>query len=212
MSRDLTVGYGPREVRRSLSIDVPRGARCAIIGPNGCGKSTFLKTAAGLLRPMAGELTVFGLPPGACHHRVAYLPQQPEIHWNFPMDVRRFVSTGRYVHVGWGGRLGPEDRLCVERALSALFLQSLADRSLRCLSGGERQRVLIARALAQEADLILLDEPMNAVDAASRTRLAEALMVLASEGKTIVMATHHLGYLARDFDRTWRFADDECAE
>lgn len=193
-------GYGRMPVVKGLSFTLPTGKRLALVGPNGCGKSTLLKTVAGLHPVMGGAVRVFGRPPAACHHRVAYVPQHKKLEWAFPITVDRVVAGGRMVHRGWLGRYRKEDKERVCWAMEKLSLNELADRSLGMLSGGERQRVLIARALAQEADLLLLDEPLNAVDGSSRKKLAAVLAAVSLLGKTVVMATHDRGYLERDFD------------
>ena len=183
-----------------ISLRVPVGARIALVGPNGAGKSTLLKAAVGLLPLRAGELHIFGLPLGACHHRVAYLPQRSDLDWRFPMTVRRLVLTGRYVHLGWLRRPGRRDHELVEAALARLGLTDLAERQIGQLSGGQQQRLLLARALAREADLFLLDEPLNAIDAEARAIVSSVLADIKTEGKTALVATHDLGRLDTDFD------------
>ena len=183
-----------------VSLRVPDGARIALVGPNGAGKSTLLKAIAGLLRPRAGEIRVYGMPVGTCRHRVAYLPQRGEIDWAFPITVRGMVTMGRFVHLGWLRRPGPEDRAIVEIELARLGLTSLAERQIGQLSGGQQQRLLLARALVQRADLLLLDEPLNAVDAATREVIGRLLGELRDAGKTAIVATHDLGRLASDYD------------
>ena len=183
-----------------VSLRVPDGARIALVGPNGAGKSTLLKAIAGLLRPRAGEIRVYGMPVGTCRHRVAYLPQRGEIDWAFPITVRGMVTMGRFVHLGWLRRPGPEDRAIVEIELARLGLTGLAERQIGQLSGGQQQRLLLARALVQRADLLLLDEPLNAVDVDTRGVIGRLLGELRDAGKTAIVATHDLGRLASDYD------------
>ncbi|MBM3226168.1 MAG: ABC transporter ATP-binding protein [Candidatus Tectomicrobia bacterium] len=199
----VSVAYpGSRQLAlEAVSFTVPQGVRVALIGPNGAGKSTLLKTIAGLLRPYAGHLTVYGQAPGRCHHRVAYLPQRSAVDWQFPMRVAALVCTGRYVHLGWFRRPRRTEMACALHALERLGLGALATRRLSALSGGERQRVLLARALVQEADLLLLDEPLNAVDVQTRKVIAEVLAALQGQGKTILVATHGLGRQDDGFDQ-----------
>lgn len=185
---------------RDVSLRVPAGARVALVGPNGSGKSTLLKAVAGLLSPTSGEIEVFGNPVGACHHRVAYLPQRGEIDWRFPISLRKLVMTGRYVHLGWLKRPGPKDRELVSEVMEDLGLSPLAERQIGQLSGGQQQRALLARALVQEGDLLLLDEPLNAVDAGTREIVSRVLSGLQGAGKTMVIATHDLSSLASEFD------------
>ena len=196
---------------RDVSLRVPAGARVALIGPNGAGKSTLLKAVAGLLRVASGQVRIYGNPVGACHHRVAYLPQRGEIDWTFPIGVERLVLTGRYVHLGWLCRPGRRDRQVVRAVLRRLGLEGLASRQIGRLSGGQQQRALLARALAQEADLLLLDEPLNAVDAETRDIIDEVMRDLSRQGKTLLVATHELGRLATAFDTAVHLQGGELA-
>jgi manganese/zinc/iron transport system ATP- binding protein len=185
---------------RDCSLCIERGTRVALIGPNGAGKSTLLKAVAGLLPIASGQVRVYGNPVGACHHRVAYLPQRGEIDWTFPISVERLVLTGRYVHLGWLRWPGRRDRLIARAMLDRLGLGRLACRQIGRLSGGQQQRALLARALAQEADLLLLDEPLNAVDAETRDVIDAVCLELRRQGKTLLVATHEVGRLASAFD------------
>jgi len=185
---------------RNVSLSAPKGSRIALVGSNGAGKSTLLKTVAGLIPVASGDVRIYGNPVGACHHRVAYLPQRGDIDWTFPIPVSRFVLTGRYVHLGWFRRPGKLDREIAAAVIERLGLGPLADRQIGRLSGGQQQRALLARALAQEADLLLLDEPLNAVDSETRDIIDAVMCELRTEGKTLLVATHDLGRLADVFD------------
>jgi len=185
---------------RDVTITVPVGTRLALVGPNGAGKSTLLKAAAGLLPVADGQLTVCGLLPGRCPHLVAYLAQRGEVDWHFPISVRRLVVTGRYPHLGWLRSPSREDWRKADAALERLGIRDLAERQIGELSGGQQQRALLARALAQEAELLLLDEPLNAIDAATREVVSDLLSDLKREGKTVIVATHELDRLQADFD------------
>lgn len=185
---------------RDINLRAPVGSRVALVGHNGAGKSTLLKAAAGLLPVLSGNLWIYGQPPGACHHRVAYLPQRAEIDWRFPITVRKLVLTGRYVHLGWLRRPGARDQELTEQALDQMGLTALAERQIGQLSGGQQQRALLARALTQDADLLLLDEPLNAVDADTRKIVSDVLTELQAREKTVVVATHDLGRLESEFD------------
>ncbi|HEV8633504.1 MAG TPA: ABC transporter ATP-binding protein [Chloroflexota bacterium] len=201
--RGVSAAYPSEPERLALdgvSLRVPAGAHVALVGPNGAGKSTLLKAIAGLLPLRAGEIRVHGQPVAACLHRVVYLPQRGEIDWRFPIEVEQLVMTGRYVHLGWLRWPGAEDRRRVAAALERLGIAHLADRQIGQLSGGQQQRTLLARALAQDADLLLLDEPLNAVDAETRAAVGELMRELRREGKTVVAATHDLGRIESDFD------------
>jgi manganese/zinc/iron transport system ATP- binding protein len=190
-----------------VTLVVPPGARVALVGPNGAGKSTLLQAAAGLLTPCAGAVRRFGRPVGTCHHCAAYLPQRAALDWRFPISVRDLVLTGRYVHLGWLRRPDQRDRAIVVAVLERLGLTALAERQIAQLSGGQQQRALLARALAQEADLLLLDEPLNAVDGETRAIVVDVLADLRYQGKAVVVATHDLGRLETDFDGALYLSD-----
>jgi ABC-type Mn2+/Zn2+ transport system ATPase subunit len=201
-ARSVSVGYAgtPGLALREVGLRVPAGARVALVGPNGSGKSTLLKAVSGLLPISAGDIAIYGNPVGACHHRVAYLPQRGDIDWRFPISVRRLVTTGRYVHLGWLRRPGRKDREVVSEVMEDLGLTPLAERQIGQLSGGQQQRALLARALVQDGDLLLLDEPLNAMDAGTRETISKVLSGLQRRGKTMVVATHDLASLASEFD------------
>lgn len=192
---------------KGVDLTVPVGARAALVGHNGAGKSSLLKAAAGLLPIASGSLLLYGLAPGACHHRVAYLPQRGEIDWHFPISLRRLVLTGRYVHLGWLKMPTVADWKVTDAMLDELGLLELRNRQIGELSGGQQQRALIARALAQEAELLLLDEPTSALDAETRDVIGAVLAGLRARGKTIIAATHDLTRLQTDFDQVLMLAD-----
>ncbi|NBU63106.1 MAG: ABC transporter ATP-binding protein [Chloroflexia bacterium] len=200
--RDLRVVYDANQgdALKCTQLDIPAGMRAALIGPNGAGKSTLLKTLAGLQPYTTGTVTIYGRPVRACHHRVAYLPQRGEIDWRFPVTVRRFVMTGRYVHLGWFRNPQPYDDALVEQTLQRLGLGGVADRRISDLSGGQQQRALLARAIVQEAELLLLDEPFNNVDPETRLLICTILDELQQLGRTAIVATHNLARLTQDFD------------
>ena len=204
LTEALVVAYpgahGP--ALRGVNVRVPCGTCTALVGPNGSGKSTLLKAVAGLLPVISGVVRVHGNPVGACHHRVAYLPQRGDIDWGFPISVERLVLTGRYVHLGWLRWPGRRDRDIAREAIERLGLSSLAGQQIGKLSGGQQQRALLARALAQEADLLLLDEPFNGVDASTQDTIYDAMRDLRGQGKTLVVATHDLSRLGGTFDAT----------
>jgi manganese/zinc/iron transport system ATP- binding protein len=205
---DLVVAYpetaGP--ALDQLNLKVAAGSRVALVGPNGAGKSTLLKVVAGLLE-FEGVIRVYGLPIHSYRHRVAYLPQRGEIEWRFPMSVRELVLTGRYVHLGWLSRPTRADYGIVDDVLDRLAIAELGDRQIAALSGGQQQRVLLARALAQESDLLLLDEPLTGVDSASSRLISSVLYELQSGGKTIMVATHDLNGFEGYFDLIVRLQD-----
>lgn len=201
-ARDLRVAYPSAATAALVDVDlvVPAGTRHALVGSNGAGKSTLLMAVAGLLPILGGQLSVFGRPPGAAPRRVAYLAQRATVDWTFPVTVRRLVMGGRYAHLGWLRWPGPRDAALVEAVMARLGIADLAERRIQALSGGQQQRALLARALAQDADLLLLDEPLSAVDAESRAVIAQVLDALRDAGRTVVVATHDLGRLEADYD------------
>lgn len=203
----LSVRYAGTEedALKEVDLRVEVGQRVALVGANGSGKSTLLKAAAGLLPTPPGRVRIYGNAVGACHHRVAYLEQRSEVDWSFPVTVERLVMGGRYVHLGWFRHPGAEDRAAVEVALRRLGLTGLARRQIGALSGGQQQRALLARALAQEADLLLFDEPLTALDGETQGALLAVLRELHREGKTLVMATHDLDRVEAELDRAFRF-------
>jgi manganese/zinc/iron transport system ATP- binding protein len=183
-----------------VSLQIANGTQVALVGPNGAGKSTLLKTIAGLIPVAAGRVRIYGNPIGACHHRITYLPQRSELDWQFPCTVAELVMTGRYVHLGWLQRPRRVDRDRVANALRRLEIERLAGRRIGDLSGGQQQRALLARAIAQEASLFLLDEPLNGLDETTRDLLDQVLAAHAEAGGCVLAATHDLGRLAVSFD------------
>ncbi|MGL4608855.1 MAG: metal ABC transporter ATP-binding protein [Trueperaceae bacterium] len=206
--KNLITGYpGAKAALKGVSLCVPVGTRVALVGSNGAGKSTLLKAVAGLLPIREGDIKIYGNAVGACHHRTAYLPQRSQLDWRFPISLRRLVLTGRYVHLGWLKRPTQKDYVVVEKVTAQLGLSDLLERQIGQLSGGQQQRALLARALAQESDLLLLDEPLNAVDNDTRAIITNVLNDLSKHGKTVIMATHDLGRLESDFDGAMYLAD-----
>lgn len=200
VARGLTAGAraeGPAAFR-DADFSIPCGCRTALIGPNGSGKSTLLRVLAGLVPPQAGEVLVAGAPPALGRGRIAYLSQRPRLTEGFPLLLRRLVQMGTYAHHGWFEecRHGED---AVDRALAQLGLTELADRPVHALSGGQLQRALIARAFVQGAEVLLLDEPYAALDAASRA-IIERFLFDQGHAFTVLMATHDPADLAR-FDR-----------
>jgi manganese/zinc/iron transport system ATP- binding protein len=200
--RDLDVRYpGQRECAlRDVSWHISHGSRVALLGPNGSGKSTLFKAVMGLVPVVAGEIRVCGHPAGAGLPLVAYLPQRAAVDWRFPITLRRLVLTGRYVHLGWLRGPGPLDRALVEQVLEQLQLDSLAERQIGQLSGGQQQRALLGRALVQDAELLLLDEPLNAVDAETRAIVTAVLDDFQRRGRTLLLSTHDPDTMEMGFD------------
>jgi ABC-type Mn2+/Zn2+ transport system ATPase subunit len=178
------------------------GEALGIVGPNGSGKSTLLKTIAGLLLPSSGKLSVLGqpprkLPPGT----IAYVPQVEAVDWSFPATVWDVVAMGRFARLHFWQHFGSNDREVVHHALSVVKMVDLAGRRISNLSGGQQQRAFVARALAQEPKLLLLDEPTTGVDAATEEGLREIVRKLVADGLPVLMATHDLDRVDDWFDR-----------
>ncbi len=190
----LTVSYGARPVLWDVDAAFPAGAMSGIVGPTGSGKSTLLRAALGLVPADAGRVTVLGLPARQAMRRVAYVPQREAVDWDFPITVREVVEMGRYPSVGWIRRLAGADRGIVDESLERVGMTAFARRQIGQLSGGQRQRVFVARALAQRAELLVLDEPFAGIDARTEAALLALLAELRDrEGRSIVMVHHDIG-------------------
>lgn len=199
---DLVVRYENHVALDGATVTVPYGEALGIVGPNGSGKSTLLKTIAGLLEPSSGALSVLGSTPRAlAPGSIAYVPQIEEVDWSFPATVWDVVAMGRFPRLGLFRRFGKRDRAAVERGLSLVNMQSLARRHISALSGGQQQRVFVARAIAQEPKLLLLDEPTTGVDAATEEALRNVIRELVADGMPVIMSTHHLERASDWFDR-----------
>jgi ABC-type Mn2+/Zn2+ transport system ATPase subunit len=191
----------PRPALEIDSLRIMPGERVALVGPNGAGKSTLIKLVAGLEKLQSGEIHVYGNPVLSCMHRVALVPQRSTVDWRFPVTVREVVMMGRYVHLGWGKRPREEDREAVDEAMRRMEISDLANRQVGELSGGQQQRVMLARTLAHNADLLLLDEPLNHVDVATQELVFHVLEDLCKKTKTVIVSTHDLGILPVHFSR-----------
>ncbi|MFP4331127.1 MAG: metal ABC transporter ATP-binding protein [Spirochaetaceae bacterium] len=200
---DLRFRYPGSEgdVLEGVSLTVHPGERVALVGPNGAGKSTLLHLILGMETGQRGEIEVYGNPAHTCRHRVAIVPQRSTVDWRFPVTVRQVVLMGRYVHLGWFRRPRREDHDRVDDALSQMGIASLADRQVGELSGGQQQRVMLARTLAHDADLLLLDEPLNHVDISTQELIFHTLERLTAKGKAVMVSTHDLGVLTVHFSR-----------
>jgi ABC-type Mn2+/Zn2+ transport system ATPase subunit len=199
--QDLRAGYRTRPVLEAVAFTVNAGELVAVVGPNGSGKSTLLKVLAGLLRPWAGQVAVLGAEPGRQPLRVAYLPQAEVVDWTFPVSVRDVVLMGRYRRAGWLRPTSGVDDAAAQRALELVGMQGLANRQVGELSGGQQRRAFLARALAQEPDLYLLDEPVTGVDVATEDDLMAVLLSEIGNGKTVLASTHDLAGVAEHFTR-----------
>ena len=191
---NLTVSYNGYRALVDVSFDVQAGQRVAIVGPNGAGKSTLFKAMVGLLPHRKGRVETNGAEFG-------YVTQRTSVDWSFPVTVHDVVMMGRIGRIGWLRWQRPRDRETVQRCLAQVGMLEYADRQIADLSGGQQQRVFIARALAQEATILLMDEPFSGVDAPSQEAILEILEQLHDEGVTVLVSTHDLNLAAERFDR-----------
>lgn len=198
---DLTVSYRKKPVLYGVDLSVPGGSLTGIIGPNGAGKSTFVKAVAGILPLDSGWVKIFGGTYRENCRRVGYVPQRESVDWDFPVNVRDVVLMGRYGRLRPGQRPGKADREAASECLGQVGMLPYADRQIGNLSGGQRQRVFLARALAQESDLYLMDEPFAGVDASTEEAIMEILRDLKSRGKTILVVHHDLSTVREYYDR-----------
>ena len=196
----VSVRYGERLALDAVTLRVPPGERLAIVGPNGAGKTTLFKALSGLLAPASGSVQVFGSPP-LRHACIAYLVQRSQVDWQFPVTVRDVVLMGRVREIGLFRRTRAADRAFADDCLARVGLGALAGRQIGELSGGQQQRMFIARALAQEASILLLDEPFTGLDLQTQHGLLDLLEQLSDRGVTCLVATHDLDLAAAHFDR-----------
>lgn len=197
---DLTVAYHRKPVIWDVSFDIPPGKLVGIVGPNGAGKSTLIKTIMELIPKASGRVNIFGKPYQKNRHRVGYVPQRESVDWDFPVDALDVVTMGLYREIGWCLPVRKRHR---ERALDALERVGIADyarRQISQLSGGQQQRTFLARALVQDADLYLMDEPFAAVDAATEKAIVKILQEMKQSGKTALVIHHDLQTVPEYFD------------
>ena len=197
---DLTMAYRETPVLWDIDLDIPEHVRCAIVGPNGAGKSTLLRGILGLLKPVSGAVQLWGKPLSAVHKQIAYVPQRGSVHWDFPTTVFDVVLMGRYAHLGLVRRPGKEDRALAMEALDKMKMADFADRQISELSGGQKQRVFIARALAQDAQLYIMDEPLAGVDETTERIIMDKFVDLQRENRTVIAVHHDLSTLNVYFD------------
>lgn len=190
--RNLTAGYLGKPVIFDLSFTVPKGVICGVIGPNGSGKSTLLKSIMGLIDFIQGEVRVFGSSIDKVRHKIAYVPQRESVDWNFPVSVYDVALMGRYTPENIFKKLKKTDKEAALKALEKVNLIEYKDKPIGQLSGGQQQRVFIARALAREADLYIMDEPFAGVDSVTESSILELLKELKNEKKTVIIVHHDL--------------------
>lgn len=198
---DLTVSYGPVPALLDVSVRIPAGELIGVIGPNGSGKSTLLKSMMGFIKPDVGQVYLFGKEVSQTKGLVAYVPQRGTVDWDFPITVREVAAMGRYGHRRWWQDLSRTDYAMADDALEKVRMSDFAKRQIGQLSGGQQQRVFMARALAQNADILLLDEPFAGVDAATERAILDVLQQTRQRGKTVVVVHHDLATAAEYFDQ-----------
>jgi manganese/zinc/iron transport system ATP- binding protein len=197
---DVTVAYGRRPVLWNVDLTISEPCLFGVVGPNGAGKSTLLKAALGLVPLAGGMVRLFGQPLERVRRRVGYVPQRETVDWDFPVSVMDVVLMGTYSRVGWLRRPGAAERAVARESLARVGLDDLADRQIGRLSGGQQQRVFLARALAQQADVYFLDEPMAGVDARSQEQILAVLSGLRDAGKLVIVVHHDLRAVTDWFD------------
>lgn len=204
-ARGVTVTYANGHTAlRDASFETPAGSITALVGVNGSGKSTLFKAVMGFVPLSAGQVQVLGLPVAQAMRQrlMAYVPQSEEVDWNFPVLVQNVVMMGRYGHMGFMRLPRQADRAAVRQALERVDMSELAGRQIGELSGGQKKRVFLARALAQQARVILLDEPFTGVDVKTESAIIDLLRQLRDEGCVILVSTHNLGSVPEFCDRT----------
>ena len=199
--RDLTVAYQRKPVLWEVDYTAPQGSLIAIVGPNGAGKSTLLKAILDLIPRLSGDVLIFGKPYRKQRARVGYVPQRESVDWDFPVSALDVVAMGLYRQIGWCRPVTRRYRAQALEALRHVGLAELAQRQISQLSGGQQQRVFLARALVQNADLYLMDEPFASVDAATEQAIVDVLRELRSRGKTALVVHHDLGSVTDYFDQ-----------
>ena len=197
---DLTVAYHEEPVLWDVDVPVPAGALMAIVGPNGAGKSTLIKAMLDLVPRSAGHVHFFGNSYAEERQRVAYVPQRGSVDWDFPTNALDIVMMGRYGHPGWLKRPGKTERELAMHALEQVNMDAYAKRQINQLSGGQQQRVFLARALAQDAQIYLMDEPFQGVDATTEKAIIDVLKNLQAQGRTVVVVHHDLETVPEYFD------------
>jgi manganese/zinc/iron transport system ATP- binding protein len=192
---NLFVNYGRRAVLWDITLSLPPGILLGIVGPNGAGKSTFLKSILGLVPPLSGKIDFFGLPLSKARSKIAYVPQRESVDWDFPITALEVVLMGRSLK-----RLRKADREAALSALELVGMRAFADRQIGELSGGQQQRLFFARAIVQNPDIFLLDEPFSGIDLATEKVLVDLLKKLCKSGKTILVVHHDLPTVSEYFD------------
>ncbi len=201
--KDLTVVYHEKPVIWDLDLQIPQGSMCCIVGPNGSGKTTLLKSILGIIKPITGSIKIFDKPFHKSQHKIAYVPQKNSVDWTFPVSVHDVIMMGRYGALSWWQRPTKKDFEIVAWALDQVLMSPFKNRQISQLSGGQQQRVFLARALAQQTDIFMLDEPFAGIDMITEQLILKLLQKLQSQGKTIIVVHHDLTTVQQYFD--WTF-------
>lgn len=197
---DLTVSYDQNPVLWNVDLSLPAGNLVGILGPNGAGKSTLIKAVMGLISPTSGYVKVFDKPLNDVRARISYVPQRESVDWNFPASVLDVVLMGTYGKLGLFRRPGKKEKEIAMKSLEQVGMSGFVSRQISELSGGQQQRVFIARALAQQADLYLMDEPFAGVDMATETAIFQLLKEMTEAGKTVIVVHHDIHSAMNFFD------------
>ncbi len=199
--KNLTVSYQKKPAIKSINLKITEGSIVGIIGPNGAGKSTLIKAILGLLPYDTGEVKIFGKNLDESRKKISYIPQREQFDWDFPINVEDVVMMGRYSHLGMFSFPGKKDKEIVQEKIQKVGMQDFRTRQIRNLSGGQQQRIFLARALAQESDIYLMDEPFVGVDAKTERTIFDLMNELKEQNKTILVVHHDLGKVTEYFDK-----------
>ena len=197
---DLTVAYNYKPVLWDVDLSVPEGVLMAIVGPNGAGKTTLIKAILGIIKPIAGSISIFGKPYDKQRKLVAYVPQKGSVDWDFPTTAFDVVLMGTYGSLGWIKRPGAKEKKLALECMEKVGMLPYRNRQISQLSGGQQQRVFLARALAQNASIYFMDEPFLGVDATTVVAIINILKELRKEGKTVIVVHHDLQTVPEYFD------------
>lgn len=199
--KGLSVSYDRKRVLSNIYLNIEEGKLVGVLGPNGAGKSTLFKAILGLIKNISGSVEIFGKDIRECRKRIAYVPQRDEVDWTFPATVKDIVLMGRFPEKTLWQRMDATDHQKAKDAMEELSISEFADRQIGALSGGQQQRVFLARALCQEADILMLDEPFVGVDITTEEHIIRVLRKLSHEGKTLLVVHHDLTSVRAYFDQ-----------
>ncbi len=197
---NVTITYNSHPALQDVSFEIPHGAQVAVVGPNGAGKSTLFKALVGLMPLQQGQIKIHGRPLGVHQDCVAYIPQREDVDWRFPVTVEDVVMMGRFGKFGWFRQPAPRDHEIVRRSMEQMGILPLAGRSIGELSGGQQQRAFLARALAQEPHILLMDEPFTGVDVTTQEVTLDLLDQLRQQKVTVLVSTHDLNMASTHFE------------